>query len=132
MATKEQLEALVRLFEHADGHTNSGALVIQRLLLGLYNGYRFPFDLTDLRRLDRGNFEDCLQVLRMDFQPQMEVHVQLARVLGQPGVWASLVFERWGYDQRLKGRCKKEGLEGLKKTLHAQRDRQKAAEVTPQ
>jgi hypothetical protein len=126
--TNEQFGALVRLFEQADGHTNSGALVIQRFLLGLYNGYRFPFDLTDFRRLDRGNFEACLQVLQMDFMPQCEVHVQMALALGKPQVFMSLVFERWGYDQRLKGRCKKEGLEGLKAALLQHNARARSAQ----
>ncbi len=117
--TNDQFGALQRLYDQADGHNNSGALVIQRFLLGLYNGHRFPFDLTDLRRLDRGNFEACLQVLEMDWMPQREVHSQLAIVMAKPEVFMSLVFERWGYDQGLKGRCKKAGIDGLKAALMA-------------
>lgn len=132
--TNDQFGALVRLYEQADGHDNGGALVIQRFLLSLYNGRRFPFDLTDLRLLDRGNFEACLQVLRMDWRPQHEVHTQLAIVMGKPEVFMSLVFERWGYDQGLKGRCKKAGIDGLTKALqahNAHRRAQAAAESTP-
>ena len=47
---------------------------IARFLLGLYNGERFPFDLTDLRGLDFELFDDCMSVLRMDYQPEQEVH----------------------------------------------------------
>lgn len=43
-------------------------------LVGLYNGRKFPFDMTELRRLDRTVFEDCLAVLALDFQPEREVH----------------------------------------------------------
>jgi hypothetical protein len=39
---------------------------IARFLLGLYNGQRFPFALTELRGLDDALFEDCMAVLRMD------------------------------------------------------------------
>lgn len=48
--------------------------VIARFLLGLYNGTRFPFDLSEFRRLDRELFNKCQRVLAMDFQPEKEVH----------------------------------------------------------
>ena len=47
---------------------------IARFLAGCYNGYRFPFDLTDFRCLDRELFNDCMAVLAMDRQPAQEVH----------------------------------------------------------
>ncbi len=47
---------------------------IARFLAGCYNGYRFPFDLTDFRCLDRELFDDCMAVLAMDRQPAQEVH----------------------------------------------------------
>lgn len=66
-------EALGRLFEVA--HRDTGqAGVIAAFLLGLYNGHRFKFDLTDLRRLDGALHDDCLAVLRMDHVPRQEVH----------------------------------------------------------
>lgn len=48
--------------------------VCGRFLLGLYNGPKYPFDLTELRRLDNELLEDCLSVLRMDANPVKEVH----------------------------------------------------------
>lgn len=57
--------ALHRLFERAQGDTGQCA-VVARLLAGLYNGSRFPFVLTDLRRLDDALFEEAMAVLRMD------------------------------------------------------------------
>ena len=48
--------------------------VVAKFLLGLYNGRRFPFDLTEFRRLDRKLFENCQAVLAMDFQPEREIH----------------------------------------------------------
>ncbi len=69
----EGLEALRRLLPVARRDTGQSRIVAH-FLLGLYNGYRFKFDLTDFRGLDHELFEDCLAVLRMDFQPAQEVH----------------------------------------------------------
>jgi hypothetical protein len=65
--------ALFRLMEVAQGHSGQCKRVAA-FLLGLYNGDRFPFDLTELRALDASIMDDCLQVLRMDYQPVREVH----------------------------------------------------------
>jgi hypothetical protein len=69
----EGKEALGRLFEVAQGDTGQSR-VIAKFLLGCYNGLRFPFDLTDFRTIDRALFDDCLAVLKLDFQPKQEVH----------------------------------------------------------
>lgn len=66
-------EALVRLVKIAQGHSGQCKRVAG-FLLGLYNGMRFKYDLTDLRGLDLEIFEDCIAVLRMDFTPEQEVH----------------------------------------------------------
>lgn len=65
--------ALRRLLPVAQGDTGQSG-VVARFLLGLYNGRRFPFDLTELRRLDAGLLDDCLAVLKMDATPLKEVH----------------------------------------------------------
>lgn len=66
--------ALQRLYKVACG--NSGQCrYIAGFLLSLYNGRRFPFDLTDLRGLDDALFDDCMDVLRMDARvTRQEVH----------------------------------------------------------
>ncbi len=66
--------ALRRLLPIARRDTGQSR-VITRFLLNLYNGRRFPFDLTDLRLLDYQIHEDCIAVLKMDFEPEMEVHM---------------------------------------------------------
>lgn len=67
-------EALQRLYEIACRDTGQ-ARKVAAFLLGLYNGDRFPFDLTDLRGLDDDLFEDCMAVLRMDARlTRQEVH----------------------------------------------------------
>ncbi|MCR6481063.1 hypothetical protein NU688_33235 [Variovorax sp. ZS18.2.2] len=67
--------ALQRLFKVALGSTDQ-CRYIASFLLGLYNGMRFPFDLTDLRAIDNDLFEDCMTVLRMDARvTRQEVHL---------------------------------------------------------
>jgi hypothetical protein len=99
------LEALKKLWLMAQ-HDNGGARVCARLLLGLYNGRRFPFDLTDLRLLDDQYLEAALTVLRMDARPAMEVHELLQRTYGWRGMGAR--FELMACDWNIKGRCSKQ------------------------
>lgn len=68
------VEALVRLLKIARGHSGQ-CRHVAGFLLGLYNGNRFKFDLTDFRCLDVAIFNDCLTVLRMDYRPALEVHM---------------------------------------------------------
>lgn len=66
--------ALLRLFKVARGDSGQ-CRHIASFLLGLYNGTRFPFDLTDLRAIDNDLFEDCITVLRMDARvTRQELH----------------------------------------------------------
>jgi hypothetical protein len=67
------VDALVRLLAIARGHSGQ-CRYVAGFLLGLYNGNRFKFDLTDFRCLDREIFEDCLEVLKLDNCPRCEVH----------------------------------------------------------
>ena len=71
---REGIEALVRLMAVTEGDSGQ-CRKVAAFLLGLYNGTRFPFDLTDLRALDLDLFEDCMAVLRMDKQPEREIHL---------------------------------------------------------
>lgn len=65
--------ALRRLLPIARGCTGQSERVA-RILLGLYNGPRFPLDLTNLRSLDYPVMEDVIAVLRMDANALQEVH----------------------------------------------------------
>lgn len=85
-----QLEALRRLWIIAQGHSGQ-CRYVARFLLGLYNGTRFPFDLTDFRCLDVEIFRDCLQVLALDYRPTAEVHV----LLGVPGTAFEQLADDW-------------------------------------
>lgn len=54
----------------------SGRLV--RFLAGVYNGYDYPFDLTDLRALDTRLANACLDYLNYDRLGRKEVHRHLS------------------------------------------------------
>ncbi|EPJ9701485.1 TPA: DUF7673 family protein [Pseudomonas aeruginosa] len=84
------IEALQRLVPVAQRDSGQSG-VIGRFLLGLYNGQSFPFDLTELRRLDLGLFDDCLAVLRLDNTPEQEVHTYLPN---GDAIWSEF-RERW-------------------------------------
>lgn len=84
------VDALARLLRIALGHSGQCRYVAS-FLLGLYNGNRFKFDLTDFRCLDRNIFEDCLEVLNLDYRPAVEVHMYFEN---GGAIWESLA-EDW-------------------------------------
>ena len=110
--SEEELAALKGLYATAKRlwDTGGGGTCV-RVLLGCYNGKRFPFDPTDLRRLDARNLNNALTVLRMDARCRAEVHVVLRYLLSDRMVQAQ--FERWAYDLGLKGRAKKAEVEEM-------------------
>lgn len=110
--SEDELAALEALYTTGKRlwDTGGGGVCV-RVLLGCYNGTRFPFDLTDLRRLDGTNLNNALTVLRMDARCRAEVHVILRYLLSDRTVQA--MFERWAYDLGLKGRAKKADVEDL-------------------
>lgn len=87
--------ALRRLFEIAHGDTGQCKRVAA-FLLGLYNGTRFKFDLTDLRCLDTKIHEDCLAVLRLDHPCKQEVH----RYFPNGGEAFERLAESWGFNSQ--------------------------------
>lgn len=104
----EQLEAVLLLFGVAKRDLGtSGGRVCARLLLGLYNGRRFPFDLTDLRLLDARCFSAAMVVLQMDARRTWaEVHEVLDAALPAPvGKSTGHTLELWATWMDLPGRC---------------------------
>jgi hypothetical protein len=81
--------ALRRLLPIAQGSTGQSERVA-RILLGCYNGIRFPLDLTNLRSLDYEIMEDVMAVLRMDANAYREVHCYFEN--------GGKVFEKMAYD----------------------------------
>lgn len=109
--------ALLRLWQVAQRDTGQSR-VCARLLLGLYNGQRFPFDLTDLRLLDQTLLEDALAVMRMDAAPVAEVHELIYLLTKQRGM--GVRFELMACDWRMKGRCSKAAEEAHRAWLRDQ------------
>lgn len=107
----EEIAAITRMYSFVRQHRFSGSgKVVIRLLVGLYNGNRFLFDLTDLRLLDRGNLDAALALLRLDAErTRCEVHDLLDAIYAD-GYSTGAEFEQWAYDWKLKGRCTKENL----------------------
>lgn len=112
--TQDQQDAVLHLYHLVKCHLGtSGGNAAAKLLLGLYNGRRFPFDLTDFRVFDAINFKAAMMVLAMDAQRcWCEVHVLLDTILGA-GADTGAEFENWAYNMRLPKRCKKDQLPSL-------------------
>jgi hypothetical protein len=98
---RDPLQILVHFFVLADSHNHSAAHVAAQLLLGLYNGRRFPFDLTELRRLDAPHLDMALQLLRFDATPQAEVHELLNQIYSRHDF--GMRFEHLADNWRMKG-----------------------------
>lgn len=87
----EALSALSRLMMSAQGCSGQ-CRHVAAFLLSLYDGHRFPVDITALRVLDGGLLEDCLTVLEADARGVFgrEIHLWL--------VDGAHVFERLAMD----------------------------------
>lgn len=105
--------ALIKLWNLTQKHRGtSGARAAAGVLLGLYNGHRFPFDLTDLRLLDEGNLAAAIAVINSDASRcQMEVHEWLNLLSSRHDFGQR--FEHMAHDWKRKGKCKREGLQPL-------------------
>lgn len=57
----EARRAAWRLWELAEGNSGGGKVAAD-VLLGSYNGHNFPFDLSQLMRLDQSYFSDAMTV----------------------------------------------------------------------
>jgi hypothetical protein len=86
-ATDAGIPALVRLASIAERDTGQ-ADTVRSFLLGLYNGYRFPFNLIRLRGLDKALFDDCMAVLTLDARATAK---EVPQYLDNGGEQ----FERW-------------------------------------
>lgn len=111
--TQQQQDALLTLFSVAKRHLGcSGGRTAALVLLGLYNGPRFPLDLTELRRLDASNLSAAITVIQMDAaRTHAEVNDILNALLGVN--WVGSQLELWAHQLRLPKRCKKEALPSL-------------------
>lgn len=107
--------ALITLWNLTQQHPGtSGARAAAGVLLGLYNGSRFPFDLTDLRVLDANHLDAALQVITHDAtRCQMEVHQWLNGLTGRSDFGHRFEHLAWEYQTFKRGRAKREWLAPL-------------------
>jgi hypothetical protein len=69
------VNALHRLVKRVEDNWHTGqSRRIVAFLAGLYNGTDYPFDLTELRAVDRDIAADCLTLLTLDTRGIKEVH----------------------------------------------------------
>ena len=88
-AVTDGIAALHRLLERVKQHWHTGqSRRIVTFLAGMYNGTDFPFDLTELRGVDRDIAADALAVLRLDSLGQREVH---RYVENGDAIWRDLI-----------------------------------------
>lgn len=72
---EEGFEALQRLYQEAISDAEGCGAICAKLLVGLYNGPRYRFNLTSLRQLPASLLADALSVINMDAQlTRKEVH----------------------------------------------------------
>ena len=96
LIAQEGETALKRLYGIAMRDTGQ-AKIVAKFLAGLYNGYRFPFDLNDFRAVDEAIFEDCMALLRMDArQCKQEVHTYFENGSQK---WEQMIRD-WSLDPR--------------------------------
>ena len=79
-AVMERAREALKVIEQAirEHPTTGQARRLVRFLAAIYNGYDFSFDLTELRTLDTGLANACLDYLNYDRLSKREVHHHLA------------------------------------------------------
>ena len=106
-------KALMQLWNLTQQHKGtSGARAAAGVLLGLSNGERFPFDLTDLRVLDAKNLAAAMEVIGADAAHcQMEVHRILDKLTGRTDFGPRFEHLAHEYSCFKRGRCKASDLQ---------------------
>ncbi len=102
-------QALITLWNTTQMHVGtSGARVAAGVLLGLYNGQRFPLDLTQLRGLDPAHLAAAMDVIHDDAAYcRREVHEWLNQLTGRRDFGARMEHLAHEYRCFSRGRCKK-------------------------
>ena len=105
-------KALIKLWNVTQEHIGtSGARAAAAVLLGLYNGSRFPLDLTELRGLDSDLRTAALAVIESDASHcQMEVHEWLNRLSGRRDFGQRFEHLAHEYTCFRRGKCKRDFL----------------------
>lgn len=84
-----------------------GGYACLSLLLGLYNGERFKFDMTNLRRLDFGRHAAAIAALTDEVGSAHYVDQRIAEETGWPAEVVQAKLEWLAWEQGIPGRIKK-------------------------
>lgn len=68
------IESLIRIVNLVSNSDSGGASALAPLLMSCYNGSEYPFDITELCRLDDEYFEDALNLIRLRTRCGHEPH----------------------------------------------------------
>jgi hypothetical protein len=100
--------SLITLWNHTQQHPGtSGARACAGVLLSLYNGARFPMDLTDLRVMDAALVAHAIAVITDDATNcKMEVHSWLNKLSGRCDFSDRFELLAWEYKAFARGRVK--------------------------
>ena len=85
----EYNEALKTVWKLANGY-GGAAQVCTGVILGLYNGSTYPFDLTDLKLLDKNNQSVVLNFIAGSLQSRREIHLDIKDYIGS-SEWDSFI-----------------------------------------
>jgi hypothetical protein len=101
-------KSLITLWNLTQQHKGtSGGRIAAGVLLGLYNGARFPFDLTELRSLDDNYRDAAINVILSDStRCQHEVHEWLNRLTNRRDFGDRFEHLAHEYTTTKRGRCK--------------------------
>lgn len=100
------LAALSRIVRAVRQHPGTGQRRrLTGFLAGLYNGPRFPVDLSNLRALDPELQQACLTVLAQDMQGSSEIHqwgvidvIELNELIAEDGHYYLAQARRLGWE----------------------------------
>lgn len=101
----DPIRAMAHFFMLATQSDTGHARVAAKVLLAMYNGPRFPLDVSELRVLDAEHTEMALTLLRWNASPPMEVHDALDKAYRRSDFGHR--FELLAYERGFKGKCTK-------------------------
>lgn len=117
------IASLISLWNHTQQHPGtSGARACAGVLLGLYNGDRFPFDLTELRLLDKHLRVAALDVITADAtRCNYEVHEWLNHTCSACDFGDRFELLAWEYKVFKRGVCQVAARKELEQTVRPAR-----------
>jgi len=70
----ELIQSLVSVVEFVSSSSSGGTDALARLLMSCYNSHEYPFEVTELCRLDDNFYEHAINILRLRTRSNLEPH----------------------------------------------------------